>query len=141
MRSQDTTTQTLIIGRPGLMRDGLKTLLSTIRSISAVTVASDWAAVQNGLEYLNIDLFVVDCNGLQDDDAQLVRQVRTACPNAGCIAIVKDINREDIARSAGADEVFCQGFETEQLLGAVRRLIQPYNVISLASRSGLAQTN
>jgi DNA-binding NarL/FixJ family response regulator len=85
-----------------------------------------------------VDLFVLDCSGLQDDDAQLVRQVRKACPNAGCIAIVREANKEQAARLAGANEVLCQGFETEQLLGAVRRIIQPQNQFSWSGNSNLA---
>lgn len=118
-----TRSLTLIAARPGRLRDGLRTVLTTVPQVEVVDpVDNRGSTLQMVAEHCPA-LVLLDFNLSADEVVAVLKQIKTEWPHIGCITLVDNRQQERMAKAAGADEVVRKGFPTCQLVEVVMRLL------------------
>lgn len=139
--------QTLLVTRPGRMRDALRASLNVLPHIASVSIADEleFALLLAADRHIDLVILDLDCAGGSIENA--IELVRSQWPHARCLALAGSIGQHRAALEAGADGDLMYGFQFSQLETAIEELFltppennhaQAHNAHTLSPVDGLA---
>ena len=114
---------TLIVARPGSLRDGLQALITAIPQIGIVTEANDLSSAWRTARDHRPTLVVLDSDTVGDEIWLTVRRAKALWPQAECIFLANDVQQHEAAEAAGADAALLKGFPAARLAATIVRLL------------------
>lgn len=117
-------TLTLIVVRPGPLRDGVEALMATVSRIEIIGQVEAASAALRLVFEQRPDLLLLDAGLPADESWSVLRTCRAEHPGLRCIILADDAGQAQEARAAGADAVFLKGFPADKFVRTVERLIR-----------------
>lgn len=114
---------TLIVARPGRLRDALGALLTTIPGLRIVGQADDGPSALKMVAEHHPTLVLLDSTLPDDEVKTVVRQIKAHWPQLRCIVLAGNPEQQQIVRSAGADEVLLKEYPAANLLASLEKLL------------------
>lgn len=114
---------TLIVAKPGPLRDAIEALLA---SVERVEVVGKTARVSTALRIAALhplDLLLLEAGLPTSANRQLFQMCRRERPSLRSIVLADDGEQVREARSFGADAVFLKGFPADRFVRTVERLL------------------
>lgn len=114
---------TLIVVRPGPLRDGVEALMASVSQIEIIgKVDAASAALRLVFEH-RPDLLLLDAGLPRAETWSVMRYCRIEHPELRCIILADDAEQVREATNAGADAVFLKGFPADKFVSTVERLL------------------
>jgi two-component system nitrate/nitrite response regulator NarL len=114
---------TLIVSRPGRLRDGLRTLLSTQPQIMIVGEADDSPSAQQLVIEHNPALVLLDSDLYDGEVQSMLGWLKGEQPHVRCLVLASNLQKQDLARTYGADGVLLKGYALPDLFAAIEQLV------------------
>lgn len=114
---------TMVVSRPGIMLQALRTSLSTCPAIIVVSTAGDGLNALNWLQTHHLGLVVIDANLLPEEAEALVAAIKAAPAPPHCLVFVLSSQSEAKMLAAGADAVMLRDDPPGALQAVVANLI------------------
>jgi DNA-binding NarL/FixJ family response regulator len=115
---------TILVSRPGIMRQSLNVALTMCAWISVVAVAGDGLNALNQVMDHQPQLLIIDSNLLDEEVETLLAAVKTSLPAVRCLLLVQSNYREAELLAAHADAVVLRSAPASHLVTVLRRLVQ-----------------
>jgi DNA-binding NarL/FixJ family response regulator len=115
---------TVIVSRPGIMQQSLRSSLAACPVIVVVASFGDGLTTLNHLTQFNPGILIVDSNLLDEEIDALIAAVKVNQPAIRCLVFLKSTQQESRMLSAGADAVTLRDVSTPQLQAILARLVQ-----------------
>ena len=94
---------TILVSRPGIMRQSLQVSLAAHPDIVVLAVCGDGLTALSQLAQEPPRLLIIDSNLLDDEIEALISTVKTRWPVIFCVAVVQMSQREEPLMAVGAD--------------------------------------
>jgi len=114
---------TLIVARPGRMRDGLRALLRATSRLELVGQADNGTSALDMVMDCRPSLVLMDSNLPGDEVESLLRYTKARWPQTRCVVLASDAQQQGLAKSAGADSVLLTGFPMAQFFDLIDNLL------------------
>ena len=114
---------TLIVARPGPLRDGVEALLASIHQIEVIGKVGRVSTAVRIAGERPLDLLLVDAGLLHGGVRQLVASCQNLHRGLRCVVLADNIRQVREARDLGVDAVFLQGFPADRFVRTVERLL------------------
>ncbi len=114
---------TLIVARPGRLRDALNALLTTIPRLEIVGQADDDSSALKMVTQRRPTLILLDSTLPGEEVEVVLAQIKANWPQTRCIVLADNSQQQQVAKIAGADEVVVKGYPTEHLLASIEKLL------------------
>lgn len=114
---------TLLVARPGPLKDGLRALLTAIPQIDIVAQVRDVATAPVVAAEFQPRLLIVDGGLPRLDLAALLPEIKALSAPTRCIVLAQDVAQQQTAAAAGADAVLLIGSFAEELAQVVEQLL------------------
>jgi DNA-binding NarL/FixJ family response regulator len=114
---------TLIVARPGSLRDGLQALMTAIPQIGIIDEANDIPSAWRTAFEHRPTLVVLDSDSADGEIWLAVRRAKALWPQAECIFLANDVQQHQAAEAAGADAALLKGFPAARLVATIVRLL------------------
>lgn len=114
---------TLIVARPGRLRDALRALLNTLPRLQIVGQADDGPSALKMLSERQPTLVLLDSTLPDDEIKALLSQVKAHRLQPRCIVLAENPEQQQAGKNAGADEVLLKGYPVAKLLANLERLL------------------
>ncbi len=119
---------TLIVVRPGRMRDSLRALLRAIPQVRVIGQVEDGPSAQKML-IKHCPALVLLASNLPGDEAWgVLRQTKAEQPQARCLVLADTIHQQWMAEAAGADSVLLAGFPAAKFFATIENLLSRQKV-------------
>ncbi|MCB0166063.1 MAG: response regulator transcription factor [Anaerolineae bacterium] len=118
------TTPTLVVSRPGIMRQSLRAALSVYPWIALMASVGDGLTALNYTVQHQPGLLVIDCNLLEEEVEALLAAVKIRAPETRCLVCTRSRPAAERLLTAGADEVILRDSSVHELETALLRLTQ-----------------
>jgi DNA-binding NarL/FixJ family response regulator len=104
---QKTKIQTVIVSRPGILKESLRAGLASASQIEIIKSVGDGLSALNAIQEYQPKLVVIDSNLLEDEILALLRHVKQMWPAAVCcLVLTTTVRQEKWAVANGADAVW-----------------------------------
>ena len=113
----------LVVARPGLVRDGLQSMLSAVPGMDALEPAHDGASALDRLKSHRPDLLILDSGLSQGELCTTLRQIKEQWPDVLCIVVADSPRQARAMKAAGADAVLVEGSSAALLSTTIKDLI------------------
>ena len=130
---------TLIIARPGRLRDGLLALVTTIPQIKIVGLMDYETSVLWMVDRYQPALVVLDCSLFGDEVRSWVEHIKALQPQTQCLVMANSAHQQELAVAGGAGEVLLKGFPATELFSSVERLLAENHRLNSADRAPCSQ--
>lgn len=114
---------TLIVVRPGPLRDGVEALMATVSPIEIIGKVEVASAALRLVFERRPDLLLLDAGLPGAESWSVLRYCRMEHPGLRCIILADNAEQVREARAAGADAVLLKGFPADQLVSTVEELL------------------
>jgi len=114
-----TRVATLVVAKPGLMRNSLLAFLRATLQVEVVALAEDTAAALQAARQHKLDVLVLDTDLLEDGYVGLLQQLHSEQPALKCIVLSDTIHQQQKSLAAGASVALLKGFLDERLWDAL----------------------
>jgi DNA-binding NarL/FixJ family response regulator len=114
----------VIVSRPGIMQQSLRSSLAACPVIVVVASFGDGLTTLNHLTQFNPGILIVDSNLLDEEIDALIAAVKVNQPTIRCLVFLKSTQQEMRMLAAGADAVTLRDVSTPQLQAILARLAQ-----------------
>lgn len=111
------------MARPGLMRDGLYGLLSTISEINVVSTTTNW---DHTLEYVKVHcpaIVILELISLKQKHLEAVQLMKDSCAAVKVVAIVNELNMDSELINQHIDVILPSGANPVRITEAVLTLV------------------
>jgi DNA-binding NarL/FixJ family response regulator len=115
--------RTVLVGRPGPIREGLHALVETIPDVEVVGEASDASAVQRLVATLQPGLVLLDTDLFGDADWTVLEWIKAEWPETRCLALAETGEQHQEAEAVDADAVLFRGFPAARLVETIVDLL------------------
>jgi len=115
---------TLLIAKPGTLRDSLAILLRALPQLVTVNLANDAASALRILETRRPGLVILDLSLPGAQSWTVLRQIKRRWPHVRCIALADSIRHMHQARAHGADEVVLKGHPAAKLSAVMEKVLR-----------------
>jgi DNA-binding NarL/FixJ family response regulator len=115
--------RTVLVGRPGPIREGLHALVETIPDVEVVGEASDASAVQQLVATLQPGLVLLDTDLFGDADWTVLEWIKAEWPETRCLALAETGEQHQEAEAVDADAVLFRGFPAARLVETIVDLL------------------
>jgi two-component system nitrate/nitrite response regulator NarL len=115
---------TMLVSRPGIMQQSLRSALAACREIAVVATAGDGLTALQQVTLHHPELLVIDSNLLDEEAESLITAVKNEYPNTCYLVFIRSRQQEMPLRSLGADIVTLRDLSAQQLQTLVARLAQ-----------------
>lgn len=119
----ETRNITLIVVKPGPLRNSLQALMTTIPQIEVVAETKDLSTLFRMGSKVRPDLVLIEADLVGTDLQKGLRGLQKACPQAQCIVLVENDEQRRMAESSGVDAVIFKGFRAAKLMKLIERLL------------------
>jgi DNA-binding NarL/FixJ family response regulator len=113
---------TIVVSRPGMLRQSLSAALAMCAWVSVVTVAGDGLNALNQVLEHQPRLLIIDSNLLDEEVDALLTAVKTRQPAVRCLVFVQSHQREAHLLAAHADAVVLRSASAPQFQAVLRQL-------------------
>jgi DNA-binding NarL/FixJ family response regulator len=114
---------TLIVARPGRLRDALSALLTTIPQLEIVGQADDGFAALKMVAERRPTLILLDSTLPDYEVKATLNQLKAYWPQIRCLVLADTPRQQQVAKSAGADGVLLKGYPAATLLTNIEKLL------------------
>lgn len=115
---------TLVVAKPGRLRDSLLLLLTTILKLAKVDHVDDGPSLMRQIQQQPPDLILMDSDLEHNGSLEALQALKAKAPLIPCLVIVSNSRQQSMARNAGADGMLLRGFSSMELAGEIGRLMQ-----------------
>jgi DNA-binding NarL/FixJ family response regulator len=115
---------TVIVSRPGIMQQSLRSALAASHEITVVATFGDGLTTLNHLAQLTPGILIIDSNLLDEETGALIAAVKVNQPAIRCLVFLKSIQQERQMLAAGADAVTLRDVSAPQLQAILAPLVQ-----------------
>jgi DNA-binding NarL/FixJ family response regulator len=115
---------TLLIAKPGALRDSLKVLLMALPQITAVKVADNAAFALSMVEIYHPALIILDPNLSSRQGWRLLKQIKRRWPYIQCVVLVDTVQHLRFAEALGANKALLKGYPAAKLSVALERMLR-----------------
>ncbi len=119
----DSSTSVLLVGRPGLLRNALRSLVDTLQLGELVTADGTRLAFDDVRQYHPIVMLVATGLPIQEV-IDLIRDVKKEEPDTRCMVLTETEPAQRLFMAAGADEVLLIDTMHSQLSSALINLLE-----------------
>ncbi len=119
----------LIVARPGPVRDGLWTLLTTLPELGPVDLAEDADSALKELSEQHRSLVLLDSSLSHQEIVLVLSHCKSTSAKTRTLALAEGIDQAHAAEAAGADAVLRKGFPATELVATLRRLLRSLRTI------------
>lgn len=116
--------KTIIVSRPGVMREALRAALAAYPWLAIIASAGDGLTALNSVTTHRPELLVIDSNLLAEEVEALLAAVKTQSPATRCLIYVQSSQQAAQLRAAGAAAVILRDSPAQELQAALIRLVQ-----------------
>jgi DNA-binding NarL/FixJ family response regulator len=116
---------TIVVSRPGVMQQALRTSLSVCPSIVVIASAGDGLTALRQIGAHHPALVVIDANLLPDESEALLAAIKAAPTPPRCLVFVQSSLHETSLLAAGADAVMRRDESPQELQATLARLTRP----------------
>ena len=113
---------TILVSRPGIMRQSLSVALTMCSWVSVVPVAGDGLNALNQVIQYQPRLLIIDSNLLDEEVDALLTAVKIRQPSIRCLVFVQSHQREAHLLAAHADAVVLRSASAPQFQAVLRQL-------------------
>src|SRR5688572_29044335 len=113
----------LVVAKPDRLREALCALLKATFWPEVINPVDDGPAALKIVVEHDPTLVLLDSHWSDDEVRAMVGQIKTEWPQTRCLVLTNTVEQQQVAKSAGADEVLPKGFPTMGLLGVINKLI------------------
>jgi DNA-binding NarL/FixJ family response regulator len=114
----------LLVGKPGHLRDALRSLISVVPGVDGLLTADTGHLTLEVMREARPALVLVG-NGLSDlEGSELVRQIKEEWSETGCLVLTDTTQQSRQALAAGADCVLPAGSSGGQLFSAIQNILE-----------------
>jgi DNA-binding NarL/FixJ family response regulator len=117
---------TIVVSRPGVMRQALRASLSVCPSILVIFSAGDGLTALNQTVSLQPALVVIDANLLSDEAEALLLAIKARQSPPRCLVFIQSSRHEHQMLAAGADVVMLRDSPADELQAVLLRLAQAH---------------
>jgi DNA-binding NarL/FixJ family response regulator len=96
---------TILVSRPGIMRQSLQTSLTMYSWITLVAVCGDGLTALSQVTQQRPRLVIIDANLLDEEVHALLTAIKAEQPTTRCLVLAQSIHREEAILASGADVV------------------------------------
>lgn len=96
---------TILVSRPGIMRQSLQTSLAMYAWIEVVAACGDGLTALSQVAHHQPRLVIIDSNLLDEEVKALLAAVKAVQPTTRCLVLAQSTHREQAILAAGADAV------------------------------------
>ena len=125
---------TLVVGKPGHMLEGLRSLLKAHPRLEVLVTAPDVPSALDVADDCHLGLVLFDSLLQEDDVVAAVHQIKDKSPQTLCIVIADRSQQYFTALASGADSALIKGFTADQLFSVINRLLS--NGVGLLGQQG-----
>jgi DNA-binding NarL/FixJ family response regulator len=115
---------TVIVSRPGIMQQSLRSSLAMCPEIAVVASFGDGLTTLNHLAQYKPGILVIDSNLLDEEIDALLAAVKTKQPAIRCLVFLKSTQQETRMLASGADVVTLRDVSAPHLQAILTRLVQ-----------------
>ena len=114
----------VIVSRPGIMQQALRSSLAACPAIAVVASFGDGLTTLNHLAQFHPGILVIDSNLLDEEIDALIGAVKAKQPAIRCLVLLKSSQQETQLLALGADAVAHRDGSAQQLQAELVRLAQ-----------------
>ena len=114
----------LIIARPGVLRESLSALLTTMPEINVVSATNDLDSAFEFVSMCQSMICIMDFSNQVDDKEQKIDQLKSIWPETKTILLVDTVEAKEEAETHGFDKVVINGSSVQQLTKTISDCIQ-----------------
>lgn len=96
---------TILVSRPGIMRQSLQISLTLYNWVTVVAVCGDGLTALSQVTQQRPQLVIIDANLLDEEVHALLTAIKAEQPTTRCLVLAQSIHREQAILAAGADAV------------------------------------
>ena len=122
---ESTSLTVLIVANSGFMRDGLRSLLTTLLDVNVIGSANGEVEGLILSNELHPEVIIVDCTLSNGKGMELILQLKSQQIRASILAIAGSLLEGKTAMEQGADGMLIRGYSEGDLRHALRKLIAP----------------
>ena len=113
---------TIVVSRPGIMQQSLRSLLGACGGIAVIASAGDGLTALCQVRQRRPGVLVIDSNLLDEEAEALIAAVKAEQPGIRCLVFVRSRHQEAQLLASGADAVAERDITCQQLQGVLSRL-------------------
>ena len=114
---------TLLIAKPGALRESLMVLLMALPQVVAVKRADNPVSALSIIESHHPALILLDLSLPQAQCWALLRQIRHRWPKIQCLVLVDHVQSVHHAEAMGADKALLKGYPAAKLSMIIERML------------------
>lgn len=114
---------TLIVARPGPLRDGIEALLASVPEVEVLGEVHQPSRALSLAAQHSLDLLLLEAGPAGGKNWRVLSRLQGQHPGLRSIVLADDIEQVRQARAAGADAVFLKGFPPHRFVRTVERLV------------------
>lgn len=111
----------MIVGRPGVVRDGYQALFGALSWARVLEPANDGPSALKRLPDEEPDIVILDAH-TTDQATDILSAIRCAGLQSRCLVICPDVERAHVVIAAGADSAVVEGIPAMELAARARSL-------------------
>jgi DNA-binding NarL/FixJ family response regulator len=131
---------TVIVSRPGIMQQSLRSALATCHEITVVATFGDGLTTLNHLAQFQPGIMVIDSNLLDEEIDALIGAVKAKQPAIRCLVFLKSTQQETQLLALGTDAVAHRDGSAQQLQAALARLALAARELQAGRNAGALRT-
>jgi DNA-binding NarL/FixJ family response regulator len=119
----------LIVSKPGIMRDSLVSYLRALPLLYPINIADDTNTASQMIREHQPDLMIVDSDLEAHEMLNLLQRTIVEHPAIHVIALVENLQQQQMCITLGARSALLKGFLDEQLSEAIRSQVSSLSVL------------
>ena len=112
----------MVVGSPGVVRDGYQALFSAIAGVRALEPADDGPSALKRLASETPDVVILDASANTDHTMTILSTIRRTGHQARCLVICSDAVQTEAVSDCGADVAVLEGILPVELAAQVKQM-------------------
>jgi two-component system response regulator DegU len=113
----------LIVTQRGSLQNGLQALVMSIPQVDIIGQVEDGSQALAIIQEHHPDLVLLDTNLPNNEEWQVLEQMKTLRPETRCIVLADDVRQQQEAKTLKADVVLLKGFPPAKLAETIETII------------------
>jgi two-component system response regulator DegU len=113
----------LIVTQRGSLQNGLQALVMSIPQVDIIGQVEDGSQALAIIQEHHPDLVLLDTNLPNNEEWQVLEQMKTLRPETRCIVLADDVRQQQEATTLKADVVLLKGFPPAKLAETIETII------------------
>lgn len=114
---------TVVVARPGRLREALSALLTTISQLEIIGQADDSFSALKLVAERDPSLILLDSSLKDYEVKEIVSQIRAKRPQTRCLVLADTPQQQQVAKKAGADEILLKERPAANLMANIEKLL------------------